>query len=198
MFRDYIVIDDVFQDPLSIVEKSKQLEYHVSSDCTHLMENYSHLNLRKNYLNSPDYLTGSWKGFRTDSFHKVDQDFFGRMMNEIFEKIINVDSKVQYDYRILSHFFIIPNGMKFEESWMHHDPTIFAGVVYLNQNPDKNAGTTIELNGERIKIENKFNRLLAYSSKIKHAPSGSFQGDVEDRLVLTFFVQQMRFRYISF
>jgi hypothetical protein len=195
MFKDYIVVDDIFEDPFSVVEKSKQLEYYVSSDCTHLMKNYEHLNLRKNYLNSPDFLTGSWKGFRTESLHKKDQSFFNKTMNEIFVKILNIDPAVRYDYRIMSHFFIIPNGLKSDERWMHTDPSIFAGVVYLNPNPDKDAGTTIELNGEKIKIENKFNRLLAYNSKIKHAPTGSFQGDIEDRLVLTFFVGQLRFLY---
>jgi hypothetical protein len=196
MLKDYLVLDDIFEDPFSIAEKAKKLEYNVSSDCTHKIQEYGHLNLRKNYLNNSDYLTGNWRGFRTQMLHKTDEELFQKITNEIFAKTLNIHRLVRYEYNVLAQFFIIPNGLKFEESWMHTDPTIFAGVVYLNENPGKNAGTILQLGEERKVIENKFNRLLMYNSKIRHAPQNSFHEDIEDRLVLTFFVQHLRMGYI--
>jgi hypothetical protein len=194
MFKDFFVINDIFDDPFSVVEKAKQLDYYVSSDCLDRVNDYEHLNLRKGHLNVPDFLTGYWKGFRTNLLHKIDEKFFADLMNQIFNKALNVHP-VRYDYNVMAQFHIIPNGLKFDDSWVHSDNAFFAGVVYLNKEPESNSGTIIEIDGKQQTVENKFNRLVMYNGKLKHAPQDCFYGDVEDRLVLTFFLQQLKITY---
>jgi hypothetical protein len=79
---------------------------------------------------------------------------------------------------------------KFERRYLHKDPTVLAGVVYLCPDAPKSAGTTIvTAAGRRIRVENVFNRLVCYPGCFIHGPTDAFGSTVADgRLTLTFYV----------
>ena len=61
-----------------------------------------------------------------------------------------------------------------------------SGVVYLNENAEKEAGTIIINNNKPFLVENKFNRLILYPSDKTHSVAKSFGKSKEDaRFVFT-------------
>lgn len=82
-----------------------------------------------------------------------------------------------------------------DEASKHVDTSDFAGVIYLTPNPPKNTGTILYNDKENIKsiYENKYNRLIAYNSKILHAPQKCFGDNINNaRMTITFFLNTER------
>ena len=79
--------------------------------------------------------------------------------------------------------------LDFDNSKFHTDNSNFAGIVYLSPNPPSNSGTTIIIDNVDNKVDNKFNRLVAYPSSLIHAPTDLFGDTMETgRLTLSFFI----------
>lgn len=94
---------------------------------------------------SPDP-EGMWPGKRTKMLHEVlpeYSNFFNAKLMRTFYDF----RKHDINWEIESYFqFIEPYGKNAEvnEGWVHKDKdTIFAGVVYLNENPELAAGTSL-------------------------------------------------------
>lgn len=171
MFNDFLIIDNIFENPNKIVKFSKEIDYYHSSS-----------------TNKPE---GNWVGLRSNRLYEIDQKFFNETFNEIFTKCFSHFQVNEFSYRVNSYFHILPSEFSFNESWIHTDKNYFlAGVIYLNATPPKESGTILILNDEICAVENKFNRLVLYNSNIKHAPQNSF----DSRLTLNFFIEELRIR----
>ena len=186
MLKDYIVIDDVFEDPHSIAYRAKKMDYYFAPNCENIIGKYRHLNFIEK-----DESDLSWLGFRTNSIHLIDKKFFEFLLNSIFDKVFE-KYKLNYEYTARAHFGIMPNGMKYEDGWLHQDNGFYAGVVYLNEVPTKDSGTIIQIDNKKNVVENKFNRMVLYNAKLHHAPQNSFVGDVDDRLILAFAIGRLQ------
>ena len=81
-----------------------------------------------------------------------------------------------------------------DEYSRHTDQSDWAGVIYLTPKPKPHSGTIL-YNKENMQtnIENRYNRLVAYNSKITHSPGYTFGDDINNaRMTLTFFVYRER------
>ncbi len=114
------IIDNFFEDPDKIVNLAKTFDYYPSN--------------------------GDWPGVRTDQLHLVDN----RLFNYIGEKIYLLfyeESPVQWSM-ITSFQKIKPFSEdqydRRNKGWVHQDIDIlFAGIVYLNKDPEPDTGTSI-------------------------------------------------------
>ena len=64
-----------------------------------------------------------------------------------------------------------------------------SGVVYLNEEVEKEAGTIIINDNKQFLVENKFNRLILYPSEKEHTVAKSFGRDKKSsRFVFTILI----------
>ena len=133
-------------------------------------------------------IKGGWRGYRTGELSYYDIP----LLNECVENILKTTSDFfnLTDYDFIRFFHITyEKDMKNQIAKWHKDESVYAGVLYLTPDPPKETGTTIFHDGERIEVENKYNRLIAYHGNWKHGPTNFF-GDTHDnaRLTMTFFM----------
>ena len=170
MFNNYIIIDNILDDPYECVNLSKNI----------------------NYINNDDRVYGPWRGHRSDLIHNINQVLFTR----VFKKIVySAFKKQNFTYSIESYFHKISNKVTYnsEEVW-HVDNGLFAGVIYLNPLPEEKTGTMLNIDDNIINIENRFNRLLLYDANIRHAPvDWRARDDHTMRLTLSFFIHRLEF-----
>ena len=84
----------------------------------------------------------------------------------------------------------------FSQDRYHKDyNTFIAGVIYLTPDAPLNSGTSIlGENNKMWKVENKYNRLVAYEGHKIHALSDVFGESIETgRLTLNFFIHEPRY-----
>ena len=188
MIRDYIIIDDVLDDPDELVFLAKMITYYSKEK-----EPIDGIRLRDDHDN-PEILDSHWRGFHSEYLHSINNGIFSKVFKNVCEKVFSdLGNQVFYRYNVKSHLHYSPGSIEYNENWWHTDPnTIFAGVIYLNQNPEKNSGTIVKLNGQEIVFENVFNRLVLYRSNIEHRPHGCFGDNVDNcRLVLPMFFKEI-------
>ena len=105
---------------------------------------------------------GAWPGKRTKMLHEVlpeYSDYFNKKLMRTFYDF----RKHDISWQIESYFqFIYPYGTNKEvnQGWVHKDKdTVMAGVVYLNENPQLDAGTSLfvkkEVYNEPINCDQK-------------------------------------------
>jgi hypothetical protein len=184
MFKDIIVIDNIFDDPDSEVEYIMQQEF---------LPNTS--------------LPGkgpAWKGLRTNSLHTFNTDKHHEYFKHILEKIIHHDKAMSndftwsYQYKGSIVFHKLMECNKFERSWIHTDThNIYAGVIYLTKNPPLFSGTLIEKRHETVFVENKYNRLVFYRSDYLHSALSGFGDESCPRLTISFFLNEFTMTVLS-
>lgn len=181
MFRNYIVLDNVFSDVDYFIKLAKKLSYH-SNDGTKLTG--------MKLLNTARPI-GKWKGYRTNPLHMEDTNW-ANYMNEIIYKIFNI---TRYDYNISSFLHYSPKKYDVSDDDYHQDEHyLFAGIVYLNRKPEKNSGTLLKIGDEVVNIENNFNRCIFYKANIHHRPENFFGNTMANsRLTLPFFIRKIQF-----
>jgi len=94
-------------------------------------------------------------GLRTEHLYNIDIHFFNKFCEKLFSLFYNYDVE-RCDWKVETKFQKTfrksndPNSI-LNMGWNHLDNNVvFAGVIYLNQNPYPNSGTTIsKLNGDR-------------------------------------------------
>ena len=188
MIKDYIVIDDVLDDPDELVWLSRNISYYSKEK-----QGIDGITI-KDMRAGPAFAASKWRGYRSDFLHEIDQSIFQKVFNTIVNKIIgNLKSNTQYRYSVQSHLHFAPALIPYYDAWWHEDTgCLLAGVVYLNKNPEPDSGTILRLNGQEIITENKFNRLVLYRSNIEHRPQKCFGDNVENcRLVLPMFFNEI-------
>jgi hypothetical protein len=141
----------------------------------------------------------NWHGIRSTLPRRVVAGV--DLEQNIYEKILNEIPDVVYEEMDI-FFHILPEYVRthfndpiFENSTKHYDNSfcIFAGVIYLTQNPPKNSGTSFFDNeGNKIEeVENTYNTMIFYPSNILHGPTNPFGTTIENsRLTITFFLKK--------
>jgi hypothetical protein len=167
MFKDYYIVDNIFEDPDSIVEKSCSLHYYKDTDV--------------------DKPNGKWAGQRTKIIDDIDANFFNDMFVPILSTL-RFNDEVDIEYSVESYFHLLGSDKVPTNDWFHKDQALLAGIVYLNKNPPSLSGTTLIINNNKLYIENVYNRLIIYNAGLEHAPTNSF--DV--RKTLTFFINGIK------
>ena len=198
------VIDGFYKNPNEIVKLANTFEYSNTSG-------------------------GAWPGVRTRPLHELDIDFYDYCANKFLSVFFDL-SLVRAQFEIVIQFQKVKDFGKdyLNQGWIHKDSgACCAGVLYLDEIADPNAGTSIyepvtneinlgigeekfklygqgievdtykekldKHNGqfiESIKVQNKFNRLIAYDSEYPHCATGHGTQHGE-RLTQTFFVQAL-------
>jgi len=164
-----------------------------------------------NFLDKPDlvrqsalsldfYRSGSFPGLRTD---RADHDY-EKYIKEKLEKILNLNISGFYQ-----DSFCFQLCLENNETWIHHDETHWAGILYLTPEAPVSAGTAIyrhiptgvfsgpaEIdvkdteNWEIITaVGNLYNRLVLYKGNMFHRSlvSGFGHSKETGRLTQTFF-----------
>ena len=115
-----VIKDNFFPDPDAIVKASNKLEYHS-------WEN-------------------NWPGLRTRSLYDINYPLASYIAEKIFGLIHDqLPSSFTLDIGIqkVNPFVIDDKWNKKNLGWIHTDKCLFGGVIYLDKNPDKDAGTSI-------------------------------------------------------
>jgi hypothetical protein len=182
MLKDIYVIDNVFPYPEEVVKWANVQRF--GENNTHKFDDE-----RRTY----------WVGKRTFPLHKISPDH-GQKANLLIDDIFNSCfegsySNFTYNYEWEGNFFFhrLDKTCVFENSWMHIDPKcIYAGVVYLNQDPPLNSGTMIYTEEDKVTyVDNVFNRLVLYKSKFKHSAMSGFGEEENSRLTFTMFFSKI-------
>lgn len=187
MLIDFIEVKNVFDNPDEIIEFAKQQEY---------LTKEKHDTLQKTF----------YSGLRTKSLSVINERLYHNINSEIFTKCIeqlypDTANKILYGFAFetSTYFHLLTEDNQFEESWIHQDPNcVWAGVIYLNRNPKPNSGTIVYRNGEKVVVNNEFNKLVLYSPTYNHASQGGFGTNPDDgRLTISFFVNAFQFKLKS-
>ena len=179
MISTYYVKDDFLDDPHLIKDKSKLHKFY-------------------NKNNSPHNIN-AFPGERSDFFFNLDpllQGYIFHKVTKIYREIFDIDVKnIVKD----THQFCFSKLIESSICQKHIDgvakedrdtaDVLIAGVVYLNEQPEKDAGTALYIDNKEVKIDNVFNRLIVYDSDIVHKPIKGFGKTYDDdcRLTLNIF-----------
>ena len=179
MINDYLVVDNILDDPDLLVDLSKRIEYYKRTNT-----------INGALLKDSEPIGGYWQGLRSDLLEVIDYSLCNRLSNEIFKKITsyNVECRIESYLHFAPAFVGQP-----QNSWWHKDDgSVLAGVIYLNTNPPKNSGTIVLVDNKPVVIDNVFNRLALYNANLLHRPEQCFGDDVNNaRLTLTFFIKEL-------
>jgi hypothetical protein len=187
MLIDFIEVKNVFDNPDEIAEFAKQQQFFLKEQHDTLTETF-------------------YSGLRTKSLANINAEIYHKINNEIYTKCVeqlypDSTNKILYGFAFetSTYFHLLTKNDKFDESWIHQDPDcIWAGVIYLNKNPESNSGTIIYKDGEKTIIDNEYNKLIMYSPTFDHASQGGFGNNLDDgRLTISFFVNAFQFRVKS-
>jgi hypothetical protein len=176
MINDIVIIDNIFEDADDIVKYAKKQTFFSAE--THP---------------SKDSIEIYWVGNRTLQINDLDSNYYQKIINQMMYKVLkDLDYKTVYlDAQL--YFHTLNQTDIFSENWIHKDTKCkMAGVVYLNDNPDKKCGTVIFKDDQKIEIENIYNRLVLYDSQYLHGALGGFGDNLNNnRLTITFFINEL-------
>jgi hypothetical protein len=150
--------------------------------------------------------------------HEISTPLFKHTINR-FNSIFYVLNDID-GWQATAYFQLIDNT---SAPWVHRDLQTISGIVYLNDAPDPETGTTIykpKTTGlfgldvtdkqllpedarlannsqfeESVVIKNKFNRLVAFDSKEFHAASSFTEIKEDQRLTLVFFIERLNVQH---
>jgi len=118
-----IVLDNFFPDPDKIVDYALNQQFY------------------------PDK-NGTWPGKRTNPLHELDKNLFNSICNKILKILsLSLDNCNYWEFdmmfQLIEPYGESKYGLK-NCGWVHCDhPAVFAGIIYLNKNPEKDTGTII-------------------------------------------------------
>jgi hypothetical protein len=155
--------------------------------------------IKDNFLDDVDYVRQLALGqnYRTidtngKSYYKGHRaDVPDEIYNEVAPKILE---ELKLDRARIEMYFAYQTKdvTTTDEFSKHVDLSEYAGVIYLTPKPSYGSGTI--LYNERTantNIANKYNRLVAYNSKVLHAPGVCFGDNINNaRMTLTFFIHE--------
>jgi hypothetical protein len=169
-----IVVDDFFDDPYSIVEYSKQLQY---------------------FRRGPDQ---GWEGQRTDDIGNIDRSFFLDVSSKL---VLNYyDQSKKYDFVGHLNFHRLCDDDLNDPMWInnkiHNDDYEMISIVYLSPNTPMTSGTQLYRQTDEgpvvdIVYHNKFNRLIQFPARQLHSAM-NLSGGKEDRITLLFFLSEIK------
>ena len=187
MIKDYIVIDDVLDNPDELVRLSRNISYYSKEN-----QGIDGITIKEMRFH-PAFSESRWRGYRSDFLDEIDQSLFHKIYNRLVRKVLgNLNPSVSFMYSIQSHLHFAPALIPYYDAWWHQDSNcLFAGVVYLTKNPEPDSGTILRIDEKEVVVENVFNRLVLYRSNIVHRPQKCFGDNVENcRLVMPMFFNE--------
>ena len=133
-----LIVDNFFEDPDSIVDLSKNLQYSSSDD-------------------------GRWPGFRSNYLHRI----YPRLFDFICTKITHLfyDTCKSWTYEMTFQKVNPFSENQYDKKncgWVHSDEYNFGGVIFLTKNPDDNTGVTI------YKSKNSHHSITSQEQEIKN------------------------------
>lgn len=178
--KDYLIIDNYFSEPKEIKKWACKQKFYTKR-------------------NHPWKETlGKFPGFRTNYINNLDEDKFRYLYNNLLKACAIFYEETFQEFRAWLSFSYTLDNVKLPD-W-HTDEVVLlpefqdykkklSGVVYLNEDPKKEAGTIIINNKKEFLVENKFNRLILYPSEKVHTVAKSFGKNKKDaRFVFTILI----------
>jgi hypothetical protein len=121
---------------------------------TYCVDNfYQDPNAIRTFALSQQYFTnesGRYPGKRTKPLHLLDENFFQSFCQKLFSVLFDANTIQNLNWVVSTEFHIIENMSSDKNSiknkgWIHYDDgsSILAGVIYLNPEPNLDAGTSI-------------------------------------------------------
>jgi hypothetical protein len=178
--KNYLIIDNYFLNPKELKKWALKQKFYTKK-------------------NHPWKETlGKFPGFRTDYINNINEEKFKYLINNLLKACeIFYEEKFQEFETWLSFSYTL-NDIKLPD-W-HTDqiplsPELnqykkkLSGIVYLNEDVKKEAGTIVVNNNKPFLIENKFNRLVLYPSEKIHSVAKSFgKNKKNSRFVFTILI----------
>lgn len=187
MLTDFIIVDNIFANPDEIIEFAKKQQF-IPRELHEDSKKSFYVGLRSKSIDT----------LSDEMYHKINTEIFTKCTEQIYSETSN---RVTYGFGFQTspYFHILYENEQPTDKWWHKDPDcIWAGVIYLNKNPRPNTGTSVIIDGKKVDVENKFNRLVMYSPTLEHSSQGGFGTGIDDcRLTLTFFVNAFQFKIKS-
>ena len=183
MINDIIVVDNIFSNPDEILTKCREQKFYSLED-------------------HPETQPGIvWKGSRSLDIIGLDSNFFNPLFGRMIDKVIlstygRMGPNVQRHWTYRSYLHLLTDSDIPSDKWIHRDPDcVYAGVIYLQPNPEPNSGTIIYKDGEENIIENVYNRLVLYRAEYEHRPQSGFGSNIEHgRLTMNIFIRNLMFQ----
>jgi hypothetical protein len=172
--------------------------------------------LAQEYTHDPYH---SYPGKRSLPLHKINPHLFNHTIDR-FNSIFYLLGEIE-GWQATAYFQMIDSNST--APWVHRDLQTISGIIYLNDTPAPNTGTTIykpkstglfgiDVTGkqllteelrlennnqfdESIIVKNKFNRLIAFDSKEFHSASAFSENEKDPRLTLVFFIERLSVKH---
>ena len=188
-YKDYIVVDNILDNPNKLIDLAKSTEYYYN---TKFPGNLKNIKIKEYIVDNNNVY--NWAGFRSTSLHSLDKILFQQIFEKVFTVLFKDLSSIMYRYDISAYLHYNCGTLKDYDNWWHTDTTaIFAGIIYLSPNPEKDSGTIIKTTNKLdIVVDNVFNRLVFYNANLFHRPQRLFGTTTDNaRLTLVFFVNRL-------
>jgi hypothetical protein len=178
--KDYLIIDNYFSEPKELKKWAFKQKFYTKK-------------------NHPWKETlGTFPGFRTNYINHINEDKFKYLADNLLKACGIFYEEDFQEFKAWLSFSYTLDNIKLPD-W-HTDEFVLSpefesykkklsGVVYLNEETKKEAGTIIVNNNKQFLVENKFNRLILYPSEKVHTVAKSFGKDKKNsRFVFTILI----------
>ena len=115
------IVDNFLDEPHQLVELSKQLDFTPQPN-------------------------GTWPGARSPELHTVNQPLFENIILKVIALFHDMESINQTNVDVSMTFQKIPSTL--HHGWVHSDSCFMTGILYLNEDPLVNSGTSIYIGKE--------------------------------------------------
>jgi len=177
---NYLEVENFFENPQTILDLSKNLEFYTFDK------------------HPESSVVGRYAGKRTLQLHNICPELFDSLCYGVVSQLVDFSKVESCDWRVSAYFSLINSEDDIPEIQVIHQDVdvLYAGVIYLNQNPNKHSGTSFyKKDNDKYKLvyefENKFNKMILYDATIPHGISKF----VDDRLSLLFFIKDLKIIY---
>ena len=143
-----IIKDNFFSDPDAIVNIINHVDYSLSSN--------------------------NYPGVRTKSLDEINPKLYEHIFQKIFLLLhdqlpLRFESNLKVGFHKIKPFVEGDKWDKKNRGWVHKDGCLFGGVIYLDKNPDKDAGTSIYKSKDGFDVQSQENidaKELFYSGQL--------------------------------
>ena len=144
-----IIKDDFFEDPDSIVK--------IARECIYSEDNFH-----------------NYPGVRSKSLEEINPKLYVHIFQKIFLLLhdqlpLRFESNLKVGFHKIKPFVEGDKWDKKNRGWVHKDGCLFGGVIYLDKNPDKDAGTSIYKSKDGFDVQTQENidaKELFYSGQL--------------------------------
>ena len=178
IFKPYTVIDNFLENPYDLINRAESINYYTNEPVP----------FRNFNLSNQGKPSGIWRGYRSEPLDRIDLDLFNSVNDKIIKTVLGIE---QFQYVVSSFLHKGDESIDCTNLWHKDTNSLFAYILYLNTTPPENSGTLIKVGDEIHPIENRFNRLVFYTSALEHNVERYFGNSFQSsRLTLTGFVEK--------